>query len=166
MIQQIHHVDHFKQQLRQSLQQEARPCRTVQFAKHTNIYTYGDQDETVYFIESGQVKLLMLSPEGNECLLAIPTAGDIFGELCLSGLGTRQETATARAKTVVTLIPCTQFFARLSRDALLEGFVQYVAVRIADQQAVVVASSLRLAPLSQSKRLKVVYNYLDARKAL
>jgi CRP/FNR family cyclic AMP-dependent transcriptional regulator len=46
-----------------------------------------------YFIESEQIKLLMLSPEGRECLLAIHAAGDIFGELCLSGLGARLETA-------------------------------------------------------------------------
>ena len=32
----------------------------------------------VYFIESGQIKLLMLSPEGKECLLAIYTSGDIL----------------------------------------------------------------------------------------
>lgn len=89
MIQQIPHVDHFKQQLQASLRQEARQCRAVQFAKHSNIYTCGEQDETIYFIESGQIKLLMLSPEGNECLLAILTAGDIFGELCLSGLRER-----------------------------------------------------------------------------
>ena len=95
MIQQIPHVDQFKQQLRQSLRQEAQHCRTVQLAKHANIYTCGAQAETIYFIESGQVKLLMLSPEGNECLLAILTAGDIFGEMCLSGLRERVETATA-----------------------------------------------------------------------
>jgi CRP-like cAMP-binding protein len=40
----------------------------------------------VYFIESGQIKLLLLSPEGKECLLAIHSDGDIFGELCLAGL--------------------------------------------------------------------------------
>ena len=49
----------------------------------------GDHDEMVYFIESGQIKLLMLSSEGKECLLAIHSAGDVFGELCLSGLGAR-----------------------------------------------------------------------------
>jgi len=137
MIQQIPHVDHFKQQLHEVLRQEAQQCRAVQFAKHTNIYTCGEQNETVYFIESGQVKLLMLSPEGNECLLAIHTAGDIFGELCLSGLKERAETATTMEKTVIRLIPCAQFFGRLSHDGLLEGFIQYLAVRIADQQAVI-----------------------------
>jgi CRP-like cAMP-binding protein len=119
------------------LRQEVRQCRTVQVAKHANVYTCGDRDETVYFIESGQIKLLMLTPDGRECLLAIHTADDIFGELCLSGLGERLETATAMKKTVLRLIPCAQFFARLSHAALLAGFVQYLAVRIADQQAII-----------------------------
>src|SRR5215212_4397456 len=98
MIQQMPHVDHFKQQLRELLRQAAQQCRSVKFEKHANIYTCGAQAETIYFIESGQVKLLMLSPEGNECLLAIHTAGDIFGELCLAGLSERTETATAMEK--------------------------------------------------------------------
>ena len=91
----------------------------------------------VYFIERGQIKLLMLSSEGKECLLAIHSAGDIFGELCLSGLGSRLETATAMEETILKKIPCSQFLARLSRDSLLEGFVRYMAVRIADQQEVI-----------------------------
>jgi hypothetical protein len=36
-----------------------------------NVYTCEDQDEMVYFIETGQIKLLLLSPEGKECLLVI-----------------------------------------------------------------------------------------------
>jgi CRP/FNR family transcriptional regulator, cyclic AMP receptor protein len=48
----------------------------------------------VYFIESGQVKLLMLSSEGRECLLAIHSSGDVFSELCLASLAGRLETAT------------------------------------------------------------------------
>jgi CRP-like cAMP-binding protein len=91
----------------------------------------------VYFIESGQIKLLMLSSEGKECLLAIHSAGDIFGELCLSGLGARLETATAMKATTLKQIPSGQFFTRLSRDSLFEGFVRYLAVRIADQQQVI-----------------------------
>jgi CRP-like cAMP-binding protein len=91
----------------------------------------------VYFIESGQIKLLMLSAEGKECLLAIHSGGDIFGELCLSGLGARLETATAMKATTLKQIPCSKFFARLSHDWLFEGFVRYLAVRIADQQQVI-----------------------------
>ena len=78
MIQETPQADLFKQQMRESLRQETLNSRAVTIAKHDNVYTCGDNDELVYFIESGQVKLLMLSPEGRECLLAIHTAGDIF----------------------------------------------------------------------------------------
>jgi CRP-like cAMP-binding protein len=137
MIQQTPQADQFKIQLRDSLQRETMNSRAVKIARHANVYCCGDQDEMVYFIESGQIKLLMLSSEGKECLLAIHSGGDIFGELCLSGLGARLETATAMKATTVKQIPCAQFFARLSRDSLYEGFVRYLAVRIADQQQVI-----------------------------
>ena len=137
MIQQTPQADRFKQQLRDSLQRETLNSRAVKIARHANVYTCGDHDEMVYFIESGQVKLLMLSSEGKECILAIHSAGDIFGELCLSGLGSRLETATAMKATILKQVPCSQFFARLSRDSLFEGFVQYLAVRVADQQQVI-----------------------------
>src|SRR5512132_2092808 len=54
-----------------------------------------------------------------------------------SVIGARQETATAMKATTLKQIPCAQFFARLSRDSLFEGFVRYLAVRIADQQHVI-----------------------------
>lgn len=137
MIQQTPEADKFKQQLRDSLQRETLNSRAIKFARHTNVYTCGDQDENIYFIESGQIKLLILSSKGKECILAIHTAGDIFGELCLSGLGARLETATAMKQTLLKQIPSTKFFARLSSDSLLEGFVRYLAVRVADQQQVI-----------------------------
>jgi CRP/FNR family transcriptional regulator, cyclic AMP receptor protein len=137
MTQETPQADLFKQQLRDSLQRETLNSRAVTIAKNDNVYTCGDNDELVYFIESGQIKLLMLSPEGRECLLTIHSAGDIFGELCLSGLGARLETATAMEESVIKQIPCPRFFERLGRDALFPGFVQYLAVRIADQQQMI-----------------------------
>ena len=136
-IQQTPQADLFKQQLRESLQRETANACAVRIARHANVYTCGDNDEMVYFVESGQIKLLMLSSEGKECLLAIHSEGDIFGELSLSGLGARLETATAMKATSLKQIPCAQFFARLSRDSLYEGFVRYLAVRIADQQQII-----------------------------
>ena len=137
MIQQTPEAERFKKQMRDSLQHETLNSRAVTIARHANVYTCGDQDEMVYFIETGQIKLLLLSPEGRECLLAIHSGGDIFGELCLAGLGARHETAVAMKQTKIKQIPCAQFFARLSRDSLSEGFVRYLAVRIADQQHVI-----------------------------
>ena len=48
-------------------------------AKDEYVYDIGDDDDTIYFISSGQIKLRILSPEGKECMLAVYSAGDIFG---------------------------------------------------------------------------------------
>ena len=137
MIQQTPRADRFKQQMRDSLRRDTLNSGAIRIAKHAHVYTCGDRDETVYFIETGQIKLLMLSPEGKECLLAIHTAGDVFGELCLAGAGARLETAVAMEETILKLIPGAEFLKLLSRDSLLEGFVQYLAARIAEQQQII-----------------------------
>jgi CRP/FNR family cyclic AMP-dependent transcriptional regulator len=127
----------FKDRMRESLQREIKNARAVKIHNHESVYSIGDQDEMVYFVESGQVKLSMLSSEGRECLLAIHSAGDVFGELCLSGISGRLETATAMEDTLLKKVPCARFLERLAADSLLEGFVKYLAVRVADQQAVI-----------------------------
>ena len=137
MPQPIPQVDRFNQQLQTALHQATRQCPAINVAKGANLYSLGDQDSVVYFIDSGQIKLVMLTPAGHECLLAILTAGDICGEGCLAGLGERQETATAMTAAVVRALPCTQFLALLSREGLLPGFIHYLAGRLADQQSTI-----------------------------
>jgi CRP/FNR family transcriptional regulator, cyclic AMP receptor protein len=137
MIQDYPETELFKEQMRESLQREVKNSRAINIPKHANVYMCGEQDEMVYFIETGQVKLLMLSSEGKECLLAIHTAGDVFGELCLSGLAGRPETATAMEDTLLRKVPCARFLERLAADSLLEGFVKYLAVRVAGQQEII-----------------------------
>ena len=137
MIQDTPQADLFVQQLRDALRRETRASRAIQIAKHANIYTCGEPGDTVYFIESGQVKLIMVSTEGRECIFAVHGAGEIFGELSLSGLGERVETAAAMEETALKVIPSAKFFALLGGNSLLEGFVRYLAVRIAEQQQVI-----------------------------
>jgi CRP/FNR family transcriptional regulator, cyclic AMP receptor protein len=137
MIPHTPQADHFIERLRASLQADMPQAATRTIAKHAHVYICGEHDAMVYVIVSGHIKLLVLAPDGKQCLLAIYTAGDIFGELCLAEGSGRRETATAMDDTIVKQIPCAQFLLRLSRDALLEGFVRYLAVRIADQQQVI-----------------------------
>jgi CRP-like cAMP-binding protein len=137
MIQQSPQSDQFKEQMRGSLLNETRNSSPIKVDKHNHVYTAGDERETVYFIEKGQIKLVMVSSEGKECMLAIHGEGDVFGELCLSGLGGRLETATAMENTFLKEIPSGKFLDRLAKDSLLEGFIKYLAVRIADQQQVI-----------------------------
>jgi len=137
MIKPLTLADDFKIRLRQSLRLETIDFPTAHLSKHQSVYLLGDKAESVYFIESGQIKLLTLSPDGKECLLDIHTSGDTFGELCLAGCSPRQETAMAMEDTILKRIPCSSFFLHLSRNSLVEGFVRYLATRVSDQQRLI-----------------------------
>src|ERR1051325_4752880 len=137
MIKEDTETIHFKQQLLKSFQTQHPPFTTVRLLRHHNVYVCGDPAEAVFFLESGQVKLLMPSPQGKECLLALHTAGDIFGELCLEHAGRRQETATVMESAVLKRVPREELFQHLTQHSLLEGFVKYLAGRLAEQQRVI-----------------------------
>ncbi|HKO99584.1 MAG TPA: Crp/Fnr family transcriptional regulator [Pyrinomonadaceae bacterium] len=126
----------FKERLHQSLKRTA-DFPSVHVNKQQPVYLCGDPARSVYFIESGQIKLLMLSPEGKECLLDIHTEGDIFGELCLARTEARQETATAMGNTTLKRIPSAAFLLHLAGHSLVDGFVQYLANRVGEQQQVI-----------------------------
>jgi CRP/FNR family cyclic AMP-dependent transcriptional regulator len=129
--------DRFKEDMGNVLLAETRNSSVLTIPKHDTVYAAGDEAGSVFFIQTGQVKLIMLSSEGKECMLAIHAARDIFGEMCLADAGTRQETATAMEDTRLKEIPAGRFLELLGKHALLEGFVRYMAVRVADQQQVI-----------------------------
>ena len=133
MIPQIPALNLFKQQLRDSLIKETANSPSLTITKNSNVYNCGDSTEMVYFIEKGQVKLVMISSAGQECVLASRTDGDIFGEFS-SQLGVCNETATATEDMVLKQIPSDKFLLRLATDQLLEGFVRYLAVYADEQQ--------------------------------
>jgi CRP/FNR family cyclic AMP-dependent transcriptional regulator len=133
----VSQIEQFKKKLRDSLLKETSAYNTIKIAKDANVYAVGDKAELVYFIESGQVKLSKISLDGKECLLAIHSPGDVFGELCIGRLGTCLETATAMTDTKLKTILYTKFLEHLGKESLIEGFVQYLATRVAEQQQVI-----------------------------
>jgi len=137
MIRQNPVADLFKKKLHDSLMKEMSDYQTIKIAKNSNVYLAGSKDDLVYFIERGQIKLLMLSPLGKECLLAIHSGGDVFGELCIGCISERAETAIAMIDTELKTIPASKFLAYLGKESLLDGFVQYLAMRVAEQQDII-----------------------------
>lgn len=101
------------------------------------IYANGDEDESMYLIESGQVKLSMSSAAGKDCLLAIYTAGDVFGESCFTASTKRFETATAMQPTVVRRASRGDFLAAVERTRATEALLAHLAKRIAERQTAV-----------------------------
>ena len=85
---------------------------TVKPAKGTLIFSQGEKSDAVYFIESGKVKISVVSPRGREAVLVILGTRDFFGEGCLVG-------QPLRISTAIALEPTTLF--RVERDAMLRA---------------------------------------------
>ena len=102
-----------------------------------SIYASGDEDESLYLIESGQVKLSMASASGKDCLIAIYTKGDVFGESCFTSAPKRFETATAMQPTIVKKMSRRDFLIEVERVKATEALLRHLASRIADRQAAV-----------------------------
>jgi CRP-like cAMP-binding protein len=59
------------------------------------IFSQGEAAGSVFYIQAGQVKLIVVSPEGKEAVVAILERGAFFVESCLAGLTVRTKTAIA-----------------------------------------------------------------------
>jgi CRP-like cAMP-binding protein len=79
-----------------------RPATTYR-SKQT-IFRQGDPADAVYYIQSGNVQLSVLSERGKEGVIAMLEAGDFFGEGCLAGQPLRMASASTMAKSTIVRI--------------------------------------------------------------
>lgn len=101
-----------------------------------SIYATGDDDDSMYLIEAGQVKLSMSSAAGKDCLLAIYIAGDVFGESCLVSRK-RFETASTMVPTVVRRITRADFLSVVKAAGANDLLLLHVAQRMAERQTAI-----------------------------
>jgi CRP-like cAMP-binding protein len=55
------------------------------YRKDQNVYTQGERADSVFYIQSGKVKKIVISEQGKEAVAALLGTGDFFGEGCLTG---------------------------------------------------------------------------------
>lgn len=67
-----------------------------------SVFSQGDLADAVFYVESGKVKLTVVSTRGKEAVIAILPEGSYFGEGCLAGQPLRMATATAMQRSMIT----------------------------------------------------------------
>jgi CRP/FNR family transcriptional regulator, cyclic AMP receptor protein len=100
------------------------------------LYTCGAENYNIYFIESGYVKVLLLTPSARQCLLDICAPGDMLGESSFLGVE-RAETVIAMTPCVLRAIPRVDFLDIIFKHRLVEETLQYFAAKLQEQQQVV-----------------------------
>jgi CRP/FNR family cyclic AMP-dependent transcriptional regulator len=102
----------------------------VQYARGATIFTQGDPCEHVMYIQSGAIKLSVLSETGREAVIAMLGPGDFFGEGCLAGQPVRMGSATAAARSTILLIAKPQMVRLLHQQhAMSDRFIAHLLAR-------------------------------------
>jgi CRP/FNR family cyclic AMP-dependent transcriptional regulator len=73
----------------------------VTYAKDRIVFSQGDPADAVFYIQSGKVKVTVLSEQGREAIVAMHGADEFFGEACLARQAQRLATVAALTETVV-----------------------------------------------------------------
>lgn len=89
------------------------------FARGEAIYFASDHADSIYVLKTGKVKIVQRSPAGQEVTVALLGAGDLFGELTLSGGEFCGEEAVALQETLVCQFQAADYQALLTGNAHL-----------------------------------------------
>jgi CRP-like cAMP-binding protein len=86
------------------------------YRKDKVIFGQGDIADTIFYVQKGKVKIVVLSDQGKEAVVGIIEAGQFFGEGCLNGHSVRIATATAMEECLITSITKAAMTAILDNE--------------------------------------------------
>ena len=102
----------------------------VQYGRDEVIFTQGDACEHVLYVQSGGVKLSVLSKTGKEAVVAMLGPGDFFGEGCLAGQPVRMGSATAITPSAILRVEKAQMVRLLQRQhEMSDRFIAHMLTR-------------------------------------
>ena len=105
--------------------------KTIQkYLKGRIIYAQGEEANQIFYIQSGKVRVTVVSEQGKEAVVGLLEAGQFFGEGCLHGQTFRVGTARAMEECLITSIARKAMLAALRREpSFAELFMTYLVTR-------------------------------------
>jgi CRP-like cAMP-binding protein len=96
------------------------------------IYDAGEENRTLFFLQTGFVKVGSITKDGHELIYDVRKAGDIVGELCASGQQ-RSDRAVALERTEVIAVPLDEILEIVQTNRhLLQELVQVFCESLSD----------------------------------
>jgi CRP/FNR family cyclic AMP-dependent transcriptional regulator len=100
------------------------------FKRGETVFSQGDAAKTVMYLQTGGVKLSVVSEVGKEAVIAILGPGDFFGEGCLVGQSVRMGTATAVMPSTLLIIEKSEMSKALhEQHTLSDRFITFMLAR-------------------------------------
>ena len=100
------------------------------YRKGRIIYAQGEEADKIFYVQSGKVKVTVVSAQGKEAVVGLLEAGHFFGEGCLHGQTLRVGTARTMEECLITSITRRAMLAALRKEPKFsELFVTYLVTR-------------------------------------
>ena len=104
--------------------------RTREYRNKQVVFSQGDPADAVFFLQSGKVKLAVVSARGKEAVIGVLEPGSFFGEGCLAGQPVRMSTATTLQTSRILRVGKSAMVRLLHREAeFAELFTAYLLSR-------------------------------------
>src|SRR3984885_11504115 len=102
----------------------------LEYRKDQIVFAQGDAADTIFYIQKGRVKVVVISEQGKEAVVGIFGPGQFFGESCMNGHSVRIATTTAMEDCLITAITKTAMLATLqNQPKFSEMFMAYLLTR-------------------------------------
>jgi CRP/FNR family cyclic AMP-dependent transcriptional regulator len=104
--------------------------KSVLFKTKQTVFAQGDTADAVFYIQTGKVKLTVVSKTGKEATIGILSDGNFFGEGSLAGQPLRMGSATAMTDCAILRIQKKAMMEALHREhEFSDLFVAYLLAR-------------------------------------
>jgi CRP/FNR family transcriptional regulator, cyclic AMP receptor protein len=104
--------------------------KVLRFARKQRVFAQGDKADAVFYVQTGKVRLTVVSKTGQEATIGILGEGDFFGEGSIAGQALRMGSATALTDCSVLRIDKKAMMKALHREhEFSDMFVAYLLAR-------------------------------------
>jgi CRP/FNR family cyclic AMP-dependent transcriptional regulator len=100
------------------------------YRKDEIVFSQGDPADAVFYIQSGKVKVTVVSEQGKEAVVAMLGTDDFFGEGCLAGQARRIATVMTMMDSVIVRLEKAAIVGVIHREPAFSGmFMAHLLAR-------------------------------------
>jgi CRP/FNR family cyclic AMP-dependent transcriptional regulator len=101
-----------------------------EYRKDQIVFSQGDPADAVFYIQSGKVRVSVVSEQGKEAVVAILGTNQFFGEGCLAGQAKRIATVLTMMDSVIVRLEKTAIVRVIHREPAFSGmFIAHLLAR-------------------------------------
>ena len=145
---------------RPALSKLAAGRSVMKFKNDAVVFSQGELADSVFYVQSGKIKITVLSKRGKEAVIAILPEFSFFGEGCLTGQPNRLTTASAvQTSVVIRVLKAEMLGLLLNEPEFSAQFLKYSLGRNARIEADLVDHLFNTSEKRLARLLLILANF-------